>query len=75
MVKHWKNNNATKWGYLWNFFENDNKITNKTDYEAFIREHYNFTIGKPNYESCISENRFKQLKQLKQEYLQNLDLN
>ena len=75
MVENWDYNSATKWGYLWNFFEDDGKITNKTDYETFIRKRYNFTSGKPNYESCISEKRKNELNKLKQEYLKNLDLN
>jgi len=77
IVKHWNYNAATKWGYIWEylFTNNNGKLTNKTNYETYIRERFNFTKGKPNYENCVSPKRFLELDELKKQYLENLDLN
>jgi len=77
IVKNWSNNSASKWGYIWEFlFTKDNgKLTNKTDYESYVRKYHNFTSGKPNYESCNSAKRYLELDELKQGYLDSLDLN
>jgi hypothetical protein len=77
IVEHWDNDKATKWGYIWEylFTKENGRLTNKTDYEAYLRVNYNFTKGKPNYESCNSENRYSQLEELKKRFSVNLDLN
>lgn len=77
IVKYWDNKNTNKWGYIWEYlFTKDNgKLTNKTDYETYLRKHYDFTTGKPNYESCNSEKRYLELDNLKTQFIENLDLN
>lgn len=77
IVNYWDNKNATKWGYIWEYlYTKDNgKLTNKTDYETYLRKHYDFTTGKPNYESCNSEKRYLELDNLKTQFIENLDLN
>jgi ribosomal protein L22 len=77
IVNNWDYNAATKWGYIWEylFTNNNGKLTNKTDYETYIRERFNFTKGKPNYENCVSPKRFLELDELKEQHLENLDLN
>lgn len=77
IVKHWDNQTATKWGYIWEFLVtlNNGKLTTKTDYENYLREHHGFTKGKPNYDNCNSEKRFNELEELKKEYYTLLDLN
>jgi hypothetical protein len=77
IVDNWDYNAATKWGYIWEylFTNNNGKLTNKTDYETYIRERFNFTKGKPNYENCVSPKRFLELDELKEQHLENLDLN
>jgi hypothetical protein len=77
IVKNWKNNAVNKWGYIWEYFftKENGGLTNKTDFEAYLRKHHDFTKGKPNYESCNSEKRYNELDNLKENFFRNLDLN
>lgn len=70
IVKNWKNDTATKWGYIWNFlnYQESGGMTYKIDYETYLREKHNFTKGKPNYETCTSEKPKKELAELKKEF-------
>jgi hypothetical protein len=74
IVNNWSNSHNTKWGYIWDFMvlQENGKLTNKTEYEAFVREKYNFLKGKMNFDSCNSSKRFEELEELKQKFL---DLN
>jgi len=70
ILDKWSNTNDNKWGYIWEFFftRGYGKITNKTEYESYIRTNHNFTKGKPNYDSCNSDKRYKELISLYDEF-------
>jgi hypothetical protein len=70
IVENWNNKDATKWGYIWEYLytKEHGRLTNKTEFEAYIRENYDFTKGKPNYESCNSKKRYIELDELKEQF-------
>ena len=76
IVLKWENKATNKWGYIWEFFvtKGNGKLTNKTDYESYLRRNHNFNSGKPNYESCNSFKKFDQLELLKDNFIK-IDLN
>lgn len=70
IVKKWKNDTATKWGYIWNFLNDQESggMTYKIDYETYLRDKGLLPRGRPNYETCTSEKPKKELAELKKEF-------
>lgn len=78
IVNNWDKKTTSRWGYLWNFIVdfNNGKLTNKTDYEEYLRINNYLVKGKPNYESCSSKKVYLELEELLEKYKKyNLDLN